>query len=154
MGQNESDCCNSPGKAVSGGESCCSQPQVGKSGAPGSQIFNGGRTAMAFLPHADLVETGKGYRLELDVPGASKDGLDISVEKNILSVRAQVRHPAFEGFRLEHQEYKVGDYFRQFSVSDDIEVSAIEAAIKDGVLTIMLPKSAKAVTRKIEVRAV
>jgi HSP20 family molecular chaperone IbpA len=75
------------------------------------------------------------------------------LEKGVLTLQGAVEPEAPEGYSLAYAEYRVGDYVRRFSLSDEIDQEAIEATLKDGVLRLTLPKITEARTRKIAVKA-
>lgn len=106
----------------------------------------------SYFPAVDIVDGGSESLLVVDLPGVQEGDLDISLEKNVLTVRAKqsVQHP--EGKRLVYSEYGVGNYERSFSLSDEIDRESISASLKDGVLQIKLSKSAP-VSKKINVSA-
>jgi len=104
-----------------------------------------------YTPPVDIYETDDGLVLKADMPGVSKDGLDIKVEKDVLTIRGTVGRPP-EDADLLYGEYGIGDYYRAFTVSEDIDADKISAEISNGVLTMSLPKAEAARTRKIEVK--
>ena len=99
------------------------------------------RTRKRFMPDADIYETNETVVVVADVPGVAADGIDVTLEKNVLTIRGTVSDEAPEGFTLGYAEYETGDYQRSFSISDEIEGDRIEAAFGDGVLTLTLPKA-------------
>jgi len=105
-----------------------------------------------YVPKADIYETEKDLVLALDVPGVDESGVDIMLEKNILNIKARVEWERPEGFSLSYSEYAVGDFERAFTISDEIDRDRISATVKNGVLTITLPKAAPA-EKKIAVKA-
>ena len=117
-----------------------------------------GRTAEApeatatFTPLIDIHEGPDGLVLVADIPGAGESDVQIEVEDNVLSLRARVAPPAPEGSRLLHQEFYSGDFQRSFILSDEVDREAISAEFKDGVLTLRLPRAARAKTRRIEIQ--
>ncbi len=88
-----------------------------------------------------------------DIPGVDEAHLDVTLDKNILTIRGHAEAPSFEGFTLARSEYGVGDFERVFTVSEDVNRDAIEATVKDGVLQLKLPKTAQSARRKINVVA-
>jgi HSP20 family protein len=80
----------------------------------------------------------------------AKDGLDLRVENNLLTIRGRAVHCA-QGEML-YGEYQLADFFRQFELSDKVDQQKISAELKHGVLTLNLPKAEEAKPRKIEVR--
>lgn len=111
------------------------------------------RTRRVFIPKVDIYETGEAVILLADMPGVNEDSVDITLEKNILSIKGYVNLEGEEGYGLAYNEYTVGDYERTFALSDEVDRNEIEAAMKDGVLQLTLPKAEMAKTRKIAVKA-
>lgn len=111
------------------------------------------RTRRVFIPKVDIYEDGEAVILLADMPGVNEDSVDITLEKNILSIKGFVNHEGEEGYGLAYNEYNVGDYERTFALSDEVDRNQIEAAMKDGVLKLTLPKAEMARTRKIAVKA-
>jgi len=104
-------------------------------------------------PLVDIVENPDGLVLSADVPGAGKDGLDIQVEGNVLTVEARITPHDPEGGEPIYREYDTGSYVRSFILSDELDSAKICAELDDGVLTLVLPKAEAARPRKIEVQA-
>jgi HSP20 family protein len=98
----------------------------------------------------DIWENDKGLTVVADMPGVSAEGLSIDLNENVLTIHGQVEIP-FPGRRIISQEFEVGDFYRQFKLSEEIDQEAINAVIRDGVLTVNLPKLAPAQPRKITV---
>jgi HSP20 family protein len=111
------------------------------------------RSGVRYRPAVDIVELPGELRVVADVPGASKDGIDIHFEKGVLTIHAKVAPRYSEEADYLLREYGVGDYCRVFTVSENIDASKISADYADGILTLHLPKSEAAQPRKIEVRS-
>ena len=111
------------------------------------------RSRRTFRPRVDIYETEQGLMLLADVPGAKPDGLDITLERRVLSIRADVEDHAPEGYSPVYQEYEVGDFECQFTLSGDFDAEHIEAKLVDGVLRLTIPRAPQAQARKIEVKA-
>jgi HSP20 family molecular chaperone IbpA len=107
----------------------------------------------AFTPPIDIHEGPDGLTLEADLPGATEGNLFIQLEDNVLSLHARVESPAPDGARLIHEEYPVGDYYRSFILSDEVDRDRITAELKNGVLRLFLPKADRVRTRRIEIRS-
>ena len=101
-------------------------------------------------PVASVNETADGYTLELEMPGVSKDGLEISVENNELSIVGRRSTPAVEG-TLIHRESRPHNYRRSFEIDPSIDSGKIAARISQGVVTLTLPKAEEVKPRKITV---
>ena len=100
-------------------------------------------------PAVDIYETLEGLVVKADLPGVAKDGLDLRDENNLLSIRGRADHAA-AGEPL-YREYELAHFFRQFELSDRVDQSKITAELKNGVLTLNLPKAEEAKPRRIEV---
>ena len=105
-----------------------------------------------FIPQVDIYEDSKGITLLADMPGVDKQGVTIDLKEDQLTINGKVESSE-KGETLLHKEYEVGNYFRQFTVSDVIDRDKITAKMADGVLTLTLPKAEKAVPKKIEITA-
>lgn len=106
-----------------------------------------------YRPHVDIIESDDAVVLVADVPGADETDTKVTLEKNLLKIHAHAAPHDVEGHALAYSEYGVGDFERVFTVSDSIDRDGIEAQVKDGVLTIRLPKTAQAAPNKIVVNA-
>jgi HSP20 family protein len=109
----------------------------------------------AYLPSVDVHESPEAIVLTADVPGARPDGVDITFEENTLTLHATVAPRADQGHarRAVHREYGIGDYTRQFTITEPIDRDRIKAGLTNGVLTVTLPKAESARPRKIPVSA-
>jgi HSP20 family protein len=111
------------------------------------------RARPVYVPRTDIFETDDGLVILADMPGVSADGVDITLERNVLTIRGRTEDDPPQGFSPVYLEYQPGDYERVFTVSEDIEAERIEAGVKDGVLRLFLPKAGPAQTKRIQVRA-
>lgn len=109
------------------------------------------RNIPVYIPAVDIYETQDALTLVADMPGVSPENVDIDLRDDQLTIRGTVTLEG-EGETVLLREYGVGDYYRQFTLGRIIDQSKIEAAMKDGVLTLTLPKVEKAKPRKVEVR--
>jgi HSP20 family protein len=105
-----------------------------------------------FTPDVDIQETEEQLTLIADIPGVKKENVDIDLNENTLTINAQVEKTGLPGTAL-YKEYDYGDYKRSFTVSNIIDQSKISAELKNGVLTVVLPKAETAKPRKIEIRS-
>jgi len=103
-------------------------------------------------PPIDVCETDTGWLLVADMPGVSKDGVDVQVERGVLAISGKVAGDPPAG-RLIYNGFHRMNYFRSVALSDEIDRTKISASQNDGVLTVVLPKAAAAQTRKITVQA-
>jgi HSP20 family molecular chaperone IbpA len=111
------------------------------------------REQPAIVPRVEIYDTDKDIFLVADMPGVSKESVDIVLEKGVLTLNGYVDPEVPEGYSLAHAEYQVGDFVRSFSLSNEINQDAIEATLKDGVLRVTLSKVTEAQTKKIAVKA-
>ncbi|HEY3594486.1 MAG TPA: Hsp20/alpha crystallin family protein [Polyangiaceae bacterium] len=95
-------------------------------------------------------ETPDGYSLELEMPGVSKDGLEISVENNQLSIIGRKNTNTPEG-TVVHRESRPHNYRRMFEIDPSIDSAKISARMSQGVVTLTLPKAEEVKPRKITV---
>ncbi len=108
------------------------------------------RPRRAFVPRADILETPDALVVVVDMPGVDAKSVDVSVERNLLTIHGSVASEAPEGYTPAYAEYAMGDWHREFVLSDEVKRDAIQAAVKNGVLRLTLPKADPA--RKIQVR--
>src|SRR5512147_754250 len=106
----------------------------------------------AFMPNADIFETEDVLTLVLEMPGVDRDNIDISVENGVLTVEGKINLGKYEGLQPVYGEYNVGPYRRSFRISSRIDQDKINAEMRDGVITLTLPKAEQAKPRRIEVR--
>jgi HSP20 family molecular chaperone IbpA len=106
----------------------------------------------AFMPNADIFETEDSLTLVLEMPGVDRDNIDISVENGVLTVEGKINLGKYEGLQPVYGEYNVGPYRRSFRISSRIDQDKINAEMRDGVITLVLPKAEEAKPRRIEVR--
>jgi HSP20 family protein len=107
--------------------------------------------ARMFLPTADIFETDRALTVVLEMPGATKENVDVNVDDDILKVDGKIDFSNYEGLRPVYTEYNIGHYTRSFRLSSAIDQTKIRAEMKDGVLTVLLPKSEQAQPRRIAV---
>ncbi len=110
------------------------------------------RPGPVFLPGVDIFETPETLVLVADMPGVSSDRVTLDIRDNNLTITGEIRPPLEEKETMLVQEFYTGDYQREFQLGANIDRNRIEAAMKDGVLRLTLPKSAQAKPRKIEVK--
>ena len=106
-----------------------------------------------FIPRSDIIETEEKYQIVMDMPGVSQDKIDITLDKNTLTINGQTIQEAPDGYSLAHAEFRNGDYERSFRLTDRIDREKIQAVFTDGVLRLDLPKAEEAKARKIKVKA-
>ena len=108
--------------------------------------------ARIFLPVADIYETQGALTVILEMPGVEKSNVDVRVEDSILHVGGTIDLSKYQGLQPLYTEYNIGHYARSFQLSSKIDQNKIEAELKDGVLSLTLPKVDEAKPRTIQVR--
>ena len=109
------------------------------------------RRAEQFVtPVASVVEDSDAYLLRVEMPGVNKEGLEISVENNELTITGRRDLAQIEG-TLIHRESRTEDFRRVFELDPSIDTSKISGRIDQGVLTLTLPKAEQVKPRKITV---
>ena len=101
-------------------------------------------------PVSCLIENGDGYTLQVEMPGVNKEGLEISVENNELTILGRRSLPTVEG-TLIHRESRPNSFRRTFELDPSINTEKIAAKIEQGVVTLTLPKAEQVKPRKITV---
>jgi len=102
------------------------------------------------LPNVNICETKDGYVLEAEMPGVTKDGLEITLEGNEISIVGHRQTEATSG-ELLFRERRLVDYRRVFELDPAIDTAKVSAKMEQGVLTLSLPKSERVKPRKIAV---
>ncbi|CAN7573021.1 Hsp20/alpha crystallin family protein [Trinickia sp. LjRoot230] len=102
-------------------------------------------------PAVDIFEDSQGVTLWADLPGVSKDKLDVKVHDRSLSIEAEATVITPQSLVLQHAEVRVPRFARTFTLSSDFDTSKIEANLKDGVLKLSIPRREEARPRRIEV---
>jgi len=111
------------------------------------------RERRVYMPRTDIFEAKDELVLVMDVPGADDQSVEVTLEKNVLTVSAYPVYARHEGYTLAYAEYGEGDYQRSFALSDEIDRARIEAKVKNGVLYLHLPKLGEVKPHKISVKA-
>ena len=107
--------------------------------------------ARLFVPAADIYEAPDALTVILEMPGVEKSNVSISVEDGVLSVEGRLDLSKYQGLQPLYTEYNIGHYSRSFRLSSKIDQSKIAAEMKDGVLSLQLPKVEQAKPRTIQI---
>lgn len=102
-------------------------------------------------PAVDVFEDESGITLRADMPGVPKDRLELKVEGEELLIEGSVQPPTPEDLEALYAEVRVPRYRRSFTLSRELDSARIDASLKDGVLTLRIPKQAHAQPRRIPV---
>jgi len=108
------------------------------------------------IPDADIYENNNEFILEVEMPGVNQEGLEIDVNDNKLNITGHVSkelQESEEKDKLTYREYQLNDYKRSFSLGNTVDVDKITATMKNGVLTVALPKSERIKPKKILIQS-
>jgi HSP20 family protein len=105
------------------------------------------------IPPADIYEDADGISVVLDMPGVAKDRLNVKADRNGLLVEGDAQISMAEGMEAVYADVRATRYRRNFGLTSELDTDHTEATLKDGVLTIRIPKRAELKPRRIEVKA-
>lgn len=108
------------------------------------------------VPAVDVAETAKGYEITAELPGLDEKNIEVKLADGMLTIKGEKKDEREEkrkGYQLSERRY--GSFQRSFTVPDGVDADKIEAAFKNGVLTVILPKTPEALKseKKIEIKA-
>lgn len=104
-------------------------------------------------PRAGLFDAGAHLTLWAEVPGLAADSLDIQIHQGVLTVKGERKEPKLEGYSTHRQERGQVRFSRSFTLPARVDLEKTTATLKDGVLTVTLPKAAESQPRQISVKA-
>ena len=110
------------------------------------------KSAVLARPVVGVYEAPNGYVMEVEMPGVDNTSIDVSVERGVLKITGASNVCAPEGFSLISGERVDRKYQRSFRLSEDINVTGIDASMKDGILTLTIPKVVEPEPHKIPVK--
>ncbi|WP_082536659.1 MULTISPECIES: Hsp20/alpha crystallin family protein [unclassified Roseateles] len=128
------------------------QTDTGRGRAPARNGADG-ESQRALTPRVDVSEDDTGITLLADLPGVTREQLELRVEADTLLIEGNVDAAAPGGLEAVYAEVRLPRYRRSFTLSRELDPSRIEAQLKDGVLKLRIPKQAHAQPRRIEVSA-
>lgn len=111
------------------------------------------RPEFVLRPATDIFEDAHGITLQMDVPGSSRERLTLQINRDRLDVEADARIDMPTGMQALYADVRSTRYQRSFALSSELDSDKIEANLKDGVLTLRIPKRAEVRPRKIQVSA-
>jgi HSP20 family protein len=111
------------------------------------------RETPALRPPVDIIEDAEGITLMADMPGVARERLHVHVDANNLQIDGEAQIELPEGAEALHADVRTTRFSRSFTLSNELEADKIEARLKDGVLTLRIPKHPEQRPRRIEVRA-
>lgn len=114
--------------------------------------FFGPVSRTEWLPPVDIKETAEGYRFYMDVPGLKPGDLDVELHEGVLTIRgSRIEEKREEDKGFVRSERRHGSFARQFRVPTTVQADNLRAEVKDGVLTIEVPKGAEQGSRRVPV---
>lgn len=116
------------------------------------ELFGTTRTGYGWMP-MDAVRRGEVVEVSFDLPGIDPDSVELTVERNLLTVKAERRLELAEDAQVITRERPQGTFTRQLYLSDAIDRDKVEAHYADGVLTLTMPVAETAKPRRIEIRS-
>lgn len=106
---------------------------------------------VTILPPVDIIEDASGVTLWADLPGVTRDKLEVSVHDGNLRIEGEAVVPMPSGLRVQHAEIRQPLFARAFSLSPDLDSTRIEANLQDGVLRLTIPRREEARPRRINI---
>ena len=106
----------------------------------------------ALMPRVDVIEDETGITILADLPGVAKDQLVLKIEGDVLVLEGAMKPFAPGTLEPVYAEIRLAQYRRSFTLSRELDASRTQAGLKDGVLTLRIPKQAKAQPRRISVQ--
>jgi len=121
-------------------------------GGGASRERGGSQPEGALLPPVDVVEDASGITLYADLPGVPKENLSLHLESDSLTIEGTVALDVPQGMQSSHAEVTLPRYRRVFTLSKELDGEKASAELKNGVLTLRIPKAQHAQPRRIEVK--
>lgn len=118
----------------------------------GNEVSRAGESQVALRPPVDIYEDAEGITLLADMPGVSKERLTVQVDQDTLFVEGEAEIAMPDNMEALHADVRATRYRRGFTLSRELATDKVDAKLKDGVLTIRIPKHEAVRPRKIEVR--
>ena len=110
------------------------------------------RNRKTYSPRVDIYEQKDAMVILADMPGVDQTSVDVTLDKNVLTIRGTVEPKVCKDHSIYYAEYDEGDYERAFTITNEVDRNRIEAHVKNGVLKLILPKAKEAKIKKIAVK--
>ena len=104
-----------------------------------------------YTPVTDIYETESGLTIVMEMPGVTKESVNVNLQDEVLRIEGQIDFSKYKGMEPVYTEYNVGHYVRTFGLPSKIDREKIAAQLEDGVLTLTLPKVLEAQPRRISI---
>ncbi len=105
-----------------------------------------------YTPEVDIYEEKENIVLFVDMPGVKKENVNINLDNDVLTISGNIDQGKYEGMKPLYAEYNIGNYYRRFTLSDEINKDKIQANMDKGALKLILPKSEKVKPREIQIK--
>jgi HSP20 family protein len=112
-------------------------------------FFQNNPTTNVNRPAANIIDQEKAFVLELAIPGITKEALNISVEKNVLTIKSDTKETSLEEGRYTRKEFGIRNFERKFQLKEKVLTDAIEAKLENGILRLHIPKAAEVYTKQL-----
>jgi HSP20 family protein len=129
------------------------QVRRGETNGNASQARGSGSTEPALRPNVDIFETADDITLHADMPGVSKERLEVRVEGTSLLIEGRIGIEPQHQMGPLHADVRAQTYRRSFVLGNELEMDRIQANLKDGLLTLRIPKRAEVRPRRIEIKS-
>jgi HSP20 family protein len=111
------------------------------------------RPGRYYVPDVNIYEFNDSLKLWADIPGVKEKDVEVTLKDGVLTIIGKVSTDMYAGLRPMYTEYNVGNYYREFALTENIDDSKIKARLRNGVLELELPKKEHAKPKRIEVRS-
>ena len=119
-----------------------------------ADVDGGGNFVASWSPRADVIENNEAYIIKAELPGVNKNDVKITLRENVLTIKGEKKQEKEENGKNFHRvERSYGSFERSFALPAEVKDDKIDAAYKDGILTITLPKAEETKPKEIEVKA-
>jgi HSP20 family protein len=125
---------------------------VQREARPSDSVQREARPEIVLRPPTDIFEDADGITVQMDMPGVSKERLALQVNMNQLDVEGDAHIDMPQGMEALYADVRSMHYQRTFTLSSELETDKVEASLRDGVLTLRIPKRAELRPRRIEIR--
>ena len=119
---------------------------------PVTRQAEAGRTEAALMPPVDVIEDASGITLYADLPGVSKDKLNLHIEADTITIEGALNLDVPEGMEATHAEVSLPNFRRVFTLSKELDAEKVSAEFQSGVLKLRIPKAEHAQPRKIQIK--
>ncbi|MCI5227608.1 MAG: Hsp20/alpha crystallin family protein [Candidatus Electrothrix sp. AX2] len=104
-----------------------------------------------WAPVVDILETENDFVLKVELPGVEKDDVTVSIDNRILTIKGEKKRDDKEG-KVHRTECRYGSFVRNFTLPQDVDTNKVEAACKNGILSLKLNKMEQAKPKQIEIK--